>query len=85
MAKYSVEIKKSAVREIKKLSKDDLKKVLATINNLQDNPRPQGAVKLTVKEIYRIRAGNFRILYEIFDNLLLILIVKVGHRREVYR
>ena len=85
MAKYSIEIKRSAAREIKKLKKEDLKTVLNTIDKLANNPRPHGAIKLTGKDIYRIRAGNYRILYEIFDNLVLITIVKIGHRKAVYR
>lgn len=80
MAKYRIEIKRSAAKEIKKINKEDLDLILSTINKLSVNPRPVGAIKLTGKDLYRIRAGNYRILYEIFDKLVLVTIVKVGHR-----
>lgn len=83
MAKYRIEIKRSAAKEIKKINKEDLDLILSTINKLSVNPRPAGAIKLTGKDLYRIRAGNYRILYEIVDKLVLVTIVKVGHRREI--
>jgi len=85
MAKYRLEIKSSAVKEIKKLPKRDLKKVLAKIGALSENPRPHDSVKLSGEEKYRIRCGDYRIVYTIEDQVLVIYIVKVGHRREVYR
>jgi mRNA interferase RelE/StbE len=85
MAKYRIEIKRSAAKEIKKIREPDLSLILSSIDKLGDNPRPQGAIKLTDKELYRIRVRNYRILYEVFDNLVLIVIVKVGHRRDIYK
>ena len=84
MAKYKIEIKRSAVKEIKKLPSKDLKKILAKIFSLADNPRPNGCVKLSADDKYRIRVGVYRILYEIKDKLLVIIVVKVAHREDVY-
>ena len=85
MAKYKIEIKASAVKEIKKLPAVDLKKVLAKIESLAENPRPQGSIKLSGEEKYRLRCGDYRILYTIDDQVFIICVVKVGQRREVYR
>ena len=85
MGKYRIEIKKSAVKEIKQLPKKDLKRVLAKIQGLSDAPRPMDSKKLSAQEKYRIRCGNYRILYLILDDVLIIYVVKVGHRRDVYR
>jgi len=79
MAKYKIEIKRSAVKEIKKLPSEDLKRVLEKISSLSDNPRPIGCVKLSADEKYRICVGVYRILYEIKDRLLVIIVVKVAH------
>ena len=84
MVKYKIEIKRSAIKEIKKLPSKDLKKILAKISSLADNPRPKGCVKLSADEKYRIRIGIYRILYEIKDKLLVITVVKVAHRKDVY-
>jgi mRNA interferase RelE/StbE len=85
MAKYKIEIKKSAVKELNNLPVNELKKIVQKIQNLADNPRPPGCKKLSGEEKYRIRSGNYRVLYIIDDNILIIYIVKIGHRREVYR
>jgi mRNA interferase RelE/StbE len=85
MAKYKIEIKKSAIKELDKLPQRDLKKIIQKIQNLADNPRPFDCKKLTGDEKYRIRSGNYRILYLIEDDIFIIYIVKIGHRREVYR
>ena len=85
MGKYRIEIKKSAVKEISKLPKTDLKKVLRKIELLSENPRPHGAIKLSAEEKYRLRVGKYRILYQIFDNKLVIVVVKVRHRKDVYK
>lgn len=85
MAAYSIFIKKSAARELEVLAKKDLPKVLERIEALAENPRPTGAEKLAGVELWRIRQGEYRIVYSIEDNALTVWIVKVGHRREVYR
>jgi mRNA interferase RelE/StbE len=85
MAKYKIEFKKSASKELNNLPSNDLKKIIKKIQNLADNPRPANCKKLTGEEKYRIRGGNYRILYLIEDDVLIIYIVKIGHRRDVYR
>jgi len=85
MARYRIEIKKSAVKEIRKLPQRDLKRILPLIAGLADDPRPDGSVKLSGEEKYRIRCGVYRILYSIEDMRLIVCVVKVAHRREVYR
>lgn len=85
MAKYSIEIKKSAVKEIKNLPAKDLKKVLTRIESLAQNPRPAESIKLSGEEKYRLRCGNYRILYLIEEMVLIIYVVKIGHRKDVYQ
>ncbi len=85
MGRYSVLIKRSAAKEIEELPKKELVKVLARIEALAEDPRPQGAEKLVGLELYRVRQGNWRIVYSIEDQALTVWVVKVGHRREVYR
>ena len=85
MAKYRILIKPSATKEIDALSRKDLVRVTEKIKSLSDNPRPIGCQKLSGQEKYRVRQGDYRIVYSIEDVVLIVLIVKVGHRREVYR
>lgn len=85
MGKYRVEIKKSAVKEIEHLPRRDIKAVLEKIESFSDNPRPHDCKKLSTQEKYRVRCGNYRILYSIEDNILIVFVVKVGHRKNVYR
>lgn len=84
MAAYSISIKKSAASELEGLGKNDLRKVLERIATLGENPRPAGAEKLAGVELWRIRQGDYRIVYSIEDNALTVWVVKVGHRRDVY-
>ncbi len=85
MASYRVEIKRSAQKELAELPKSDLRRVVAVIEALAVNPRPPGCQKLSAREQYRARVGVYRVLYEIHDDYLLICVVKVAHRKEVYR
>ena len=85
MESYRLEIKRSAAKEISDLRKTDCQRVIAKIQVLSNNPRPNGCEKLSGAEKYRIRQGDYRILYEIDDTTKLVTIVKVGNRREVYR
>ena len=83
---YTVIIERSAVRDLKRLSPSIRGRVDAHIRALADDPRPQGVEKLSGSESsYRLRVGDYRILYEIHDTILHVLVVKIGHRREVYR
>ena len=85
MDSYSILIKRSAERELRNLPRPDLGKVAGKIRKLAEAPRPSGSEKLSAREEYRIRQGDYRIVYEIDDEQRLIHIVKIGHRREVYR
>ena len=85
MGRYRLEIKKSAVKEIERLPRKDMKAVLERIETLSDNPRPHDCKKLSAQEKYRVRCGNYRILYSIEDDILIVFVVKVGHRKDVYR
>ena len=86
MVRYRIELKASAAKEIEKLSnKSDRRRIVARIARLADDPRPPGSQKLSGKEDYRIRQGVYRIVYRIEDDRLIVTIVKVGHRRDVYR
>ncbi len=85
MAKYKISIRKSAIKELGDIPKKDLQKVVKKIQTLAINPRPQGSQKLSQKEQYRIRQGNYRIVYSVQDKELTIHIVKIGHRKEIYR
>ena len=84
MVNYKIEIKKSAAKEISKLPKEAVKRIVEKIQTLSDEPRPNGCKKLSGDEKYRIRVGVYRILYSIMDEKLVIFIVKVGHRKEIY-
>jgi len=85
MAGYSIVVKKSVWKDFKKIPKTDTERILSAIRGLAQSPRPPQAKKLSGQERYRLRQGNYRILYKIEDEQLIVCIVKVGHRREVYR
>ena len=85
MAKYRITIKKSAAKELEALPKKDLPKIVKRIRALAENPRPHGSQKLSGQEQYRVRQGDYRIVYSIEDKDRIIDIVKIGHRREIYR
>lgn len=85
-APYNVEIAPAAQRQIKKLIKRVQDRIIARIHQLSDEPRPPGMEKLKgVENLYRIRDGDYRIIYKIQDQALIITVVKVSNRREVYR
>ena len=85
MASYRLLIKPSAGKEIEALPKQDRRRIIAKITSLSRDPRPPGGEKLSGHDYYRLRQGNYRILYEIRDLDLIVVVVKVGHRRDVYR
>ncbi len=83
---WRVEIKASAVREIKQLPKRDQRRVIKAIESLAEQPRPRGARKLIgAEDAYRIRVGDYRIVYQLADDVLTVFIVRVRHRKDVYR
>ena len=85
MAHYRIVVKKSVWKDVKGIPSKDLDRILTTIRGLADNPRPPRAKKLSGQDRYRLRQGNYRILYVIEDDRLVVCVVKVGDRREVYR
>ena len=85
MASYRLTFKKSVTKDFRSIPKDDVSRILMRIKALVDDPRPMGSEKLSGQERYRVRQGVYRIVYEIQDEELVIIVVKVGHRREVYR
>jgi mRNA interferase RelE/StbE len=84
-ATYKVFIKHSAIKELKALPQKELRRLTRAIQSLADNPRPPGAEKLSGQEKYRLRQGAYRIVYSIQDYELTIWVVKIGHRKDVYR
>lgn len=87
MALYKLSIKPSAGKELEAVgSKQDRTRIIAKISALAENPRPRGSEKLAgYDDRYRIRQGNYRVVYEIDDDASHVTIYKIGHRREVYR
>jgi mRNA interferase RelE/StbE len=85
MASYKLIFKQSVARDLRALSKRDLARIMEAFEILKHNPRPPGCEKLSNQERYRLRRGDYRIVYEIKDEVLIVLVVKVGHRREIYR
>ncbi len=86
MSRYRVHLARRAVKSIARLPRTEQQRIRAAIDLLADEPRPPGCVALTGEAgVYRVRVGDYRILYEVVDERLLILVVRVGHRRDVYR
>jgi len=85
VADYSVFFKESVRKDLDSIPGNDLRRIMERIADLAANPRPAGCEKLSGQEKYRIRQGNYRIIYSIQDTELTVWVVKVGHRREVYR
>jgi len=83
---HRIELSPSAVRQLKKLDIAARRRIQAAIETLAGEPRPAGAKKLVGGDgEWRVRTGDYRIVYEIHDGVLLVLVVAVGHRREIYR
>ena len=86
MPAYTVELAPAALRQLKKLEKQLQKRIAAKIDSLQGNPRPHGAEKLEGADfLYRVRVGDYRIVYQISDKALVVLVVRIGDRKDVYR
>ncbi len=85
MEKYRIELKKSVQKDFESIPRKDLQRIVAAIGSLSDNPRPPQSKKLSGLEQYRLRQGNYRILYSIQDDVLIVFVVAVGHRKEIYR
>ena len=85
MAEYRVYFKESVENDFSTIPKEDLQKILHRIDALAKDPRPPGHEKLTGQDRYRIRQGRYRIVYSIQDKDLTVWVVKVGHRKDIYR
>lgn len=83
---HTVQLTRKAERSLRSLERTDQQRIRATIELLSDNPRPPHCIALTGENgVYRVRVGDFRILYEVLDEQLIILVIRIGHRRDVYR
>ncbi len=85
MASYELSIKPSAVKELKKLPLRDRRRIVDRIFELSSRPRPVGCEKLSGRERYRVRQGDYRVLYSVDDEAREVTVFKIGHRGEVYR
>lgn len=85
MIKFDIRFKESVAKDLRQLPVKDIKRILRRIDTLIDEPRPTGCEKLSAQERYRVRQGDYRIIYEINDEEQIIIVIKVGHRREVYK
>lgn len=85
MAKYELVVRPSFSKDTKDIPSNDLKEILQKMNALCDDPHPPGSVRLSGMEYYRIRQGDCRIIYEIEDSRLIVVVGKIGNRREIYR
>ncbi|MCX5725549.1 MAG: type II toxin-antitoxin system RelE/ParE family toxin [Nitrospirae bacterium] len=85
MGSYSLFLKKSAERDLRKIPQTDLQRIIQRIKELAATPRPSSSEKLAGQDSYRIRQGDYRTVYTVDDDRQLIEIVKIGHRREIYR
>ena len=83
--RYRVILPRSVQKELDRLPDDVVKRILTRLSQLETNPRPAGVKKLKGRDAWRIRVGDYRVIYEIHDRELQILVITVGHRREIYR
>ena len=84
MPKFSILISKTAQKQLDKLPDEVANTLIDAISELADNPRPIGCKKLKGRDGYRIRKGNYRIIYDVFDDLLVIEVIALGHRKDIY-
>lgn len=83
---YRVEISRRAAKSLRALPRKEQQRIRAVIDLLAENPRPPGCVALAGEDrAYRVRSGDYRVVYEVYDDRLIVQVVRLGHRREVYR
>lgn len=82
---YTVRLKPSAERALGKLARDAQTRILAKLEQLAENPLPSGAEKMQGEPGYRVRVGDYRIVYDVLHERVMVLVIRIGHRREVYR
>jgi len=85
MARFKLVFKKSVARDLRNIPKKDVARILKCFDSIAEDPRGPGCEKLSGQDRFRVRQGIYRIVYEIQDDVLVVTVVKVGHRREVYR
>lgn len=85
MASYELRLHKSVAKDLDPLPKKDVQRIVKAIAGLADDPRPPQSLKLSGSDKYRLRCGVYRILYEIHEDVLIVYVVKVGHRKDIYR
>lgn len=85
MAKYKITFKKSVTKDLRNIPNQDVKRILERIDGLTDNPRGEGCIKLSGLDSYRVRVGLYRIVYDIKDDILVVTVIKVGHRSSIYK
>jgi mRNA interferase RelE/StbE len=85
MGKYRVVFRKSVARDLRRIPNQDARRILAAVGSLSAEPRPSGVERLSGQERYRMREGKYRIVYEINDKEVVVVVVKVGHRKDVYQ
>ena len=85
MTDYRIEIKKPTAKELEKIAQKDRIRIIEKIRSLSSDPKPVGSKKLSGDNKYRLRQGDYRILYEIFKSTITIVVVRIAHRRDVYR
>ena len=85
MVKFKLQFKKYAAKELMAIPNKEIKRILQSIDQLIENPRPINSKKLSASEKYRLRVGDYRVLYEIQDQRLIIFIVKIAHLKEAYK
>jgi mRNA interferase RelE/StbE len=84
MAVYNVFIEKAVFKQLKNIPEKDYQKIMASIAALANDPRPPGCKKLKGRSGYRIREGNYRVVYEINDKILMVTVIEAGDRKEIY-
>lgn len=83
--KYAILVERYAQKQLLKLDKKVIPTIKTVIAGLAEDPRPQGFIKLKGEDAYRIRVGNYRIIYEIDDDKIIVTVITVGHRKDVYK
>lgn len=85
MERFELRFKRSVAKDLRGIPRDDVSRLLGRAELLRDNPRPPDSEKLSGHELYRVRQGSYRIVYSIDDGAVVIEVIKIGHRREIYR
>lgn len=85
MAKYNITFKKSVAKDLRVIPNKDVSLILSLIDDLAVNPRGEGCIKLSGQDSYRVRQGIYRIIYQIIEDRLIVIVVKVAHRADVYQ